>query len=901
MKTRMTRMVTLAVVLLGFVLLGAQTSIAQAQNVSPEKFLNDDGTLNLDGTFNGSLDLSGWNVQLDPTRGPVFNPGSSQPAAPSAAGAWSNLGSGLAALNGSVEAIVVCGTDIYIGGFFTDANDIPEADYIVKWNGNTWSALGSNGAGNGALNSWVKVIAVSGSNVYVGGDFTDVNNNGTVLTAADYIARWNGTNWSALGSNGASNGSLSYRVNAIAASGSNIYVGGQFQDVNNNGTVLTAADYVARWDGTRWWALGSNGAGNGSITNPVYAIAIFWTDVYVGGAFYDVNNNGTVLTAADFIAKWNGTTWSALSSNGAGHGSLSYTVHAIAVGGTSLYVGGQFQNVNNNGTVLPTADFIARWDGTNWSALGSNGAGNGAVPGGAVTAIAANATTVYIGGDFWDVGNTAGDRIAKWDGSTWSALGSDGAGDGSLNNTVYAIAISGSNVYAGGWFENVNNNGTLLSAATYFATWNGSVWSAPAATTLNGSLSNYFNMNPYVNAIAVSGTNVYVGGYFVDVQNGATALPAADYVARWDALTGNWNTLGSDGAGNGSLNGMVFSLAVSGSNVYVGGIFTNVNNNGTLLNAADYVAKYDTLTGNWSALGSNGAGDGSLNSGVYAIAVSGSNVYVGGAFQNVNNKGTVLTAADFIARWDTSSGNWFSLLGDGISNGSLNMPVRAIAASGSIVYVGGDFVNVNNGGTVLNAADHIAIWDALASNWSALGSNGAGDGSLNGSRVYAIAVSASNLYVGGDFTNVNNNGIFLNAADYIAKWDTLTGNWSALSQNGAGNGALNGEVRAISITGSDLYVGGGFTDVNDRGNALPTADYVAKWDGTNWSALGGNGAGNGALNGWVNALAMNGSKLYAGGGFSNVNNNGTRLTAADYIAAYDSAFQSKLYLPLIVR
>jgi hypothetical protein len=267
-------------------------------------------------------------------------------------------------------------------------------------------------------------------------------------------------------------------------------------------------------------------------------------------------------------------------------------------------------------------------------------------------------------------------------------------------------------------------------------------------------------------------------------------------------------------------------------------------------------------------------------------------VYVGGQFSNVNSNGIALTAADYIARWDGS--NWFSLLGDGVSNGSLNGVVNAIAVSGSNVYVGGAFANVNNGGTVLAAADRIAKWDGA--NWSALGSDGAGNGSLN-NAVAAIAVSGPNVYVGGAFYDVNNNGAVLNAADSIARWDGT--NWSALGQNGAGNGALNDWVNALVVNGTDVYVGGVFTNVNNNGISLPAADYIARWDGTTWSALGSNGAGNGSLNGEVDVLAVGGSNLYVGGRFTDVNNNGTRLTAGDYVAAY--RLNAQIYLPLVQR
>jgi len=448
-------------------------------------FLNPDGTLNLDAQPRGAFDLRGWNVELDAVRGPVLGPASSGAQSPSAVG--------------------------------------------------DWSALGSNGAGDGSIGgsyAGVRALAVIGNDVYVGGFFTNVNNNGTVLGAADYIAKWNGTNWSALGSNGAGDGALGSFVYALAVSGNDLYVGGGFQNVNNNGTLLPKADKIAKWDGTNWSAFGSNGAGDGSINNDIYAVAVSGSDVYVGGSFTDVNNNGTVLGAADYIAKWDGTNWSALGSNGAGNGSLSWVVYALAVSGSNVYVGGAFSNVNNNGTVLGAADRIAKWDGTNWSALGSNGAGDGSLNN-EVVALAVSGNDVYVGGSFTDVNNNgtvlgAADKIAKWDGTNWSALGSNGSGNGSLNSNVTALAVSGSDVYVGGWFDNVNNNGTVLGAADYVAKWDGTNWSALSS---NGGGNGSLNNRP--ESLAVSASSVYVGGWFLDVNNNGTVLGAADYIAKY--------------------------------------------------------------------------------------------------------------------------------------------------------------------------------------------------------------------------------------------------------------------------------------------------------------------------------------------------------------------------------
>ncbi len=216
--------------------------------------LNPDGTLRLDGMFSGALDLDGWQVQLDPARGPVFAPAAGLHADPQ----WNALGgAGNGALSGGVHALAVSGSDVYVGGRFTNAAGIAAADYVARWDGVTWSALGSNGAGNGALSggSEVYALAVSGTDLYVGGWFQ----NATGIAAADFVARWDGAAWRALGSNGAGDGALNDWVRALAVSGTDLYTGG----ILTNAGGVAEADYVARWGepgaaSTTCTALGGN-------------------------------------------------------------------------------------------------------------------------------------------------------------------------------------------------------------------------------------------------------------------------------------------------------------------------------------------------------------------------------------------------------------------------------------------------------------------------------------------------------------------------------------------------------------------------------------------------------------------------------------------------------------------
>ena len=390
------------------------------QTIPAEDLLNPDGTLHLDGTFNGAVDINGWNVTLDPDNGPIFSP-------QALTYTWENLGTGVeGVLNGSVNAIAISGTDVFVGGFFTNAGGVTGADYIARWNGTTWSGLlsGTVGINSPAV---VTTIAISGTDVYVGGNFTGAGG----VPGADYIARWDGTTWSGLlsGTFGISN-----TVKTIAISGTDVYVGGLFTDAGG----VPGANRIARWDGTQWHAVG----GANAISGPVNTIAITGTDVYVGGSFTDAGG----VTNANNIARWNGTSWNAVGPTP----SINGTVHAIAISGTDVYVGGFFLKAGG----VPGANNIARWNSVSntWNLVGAANAVNSTV-----RAIKVSGSDVYIGGDFTNAGgNSAADYLVRWDGAQWTALVSGTAG---VFGPVVALAVpSSDDVYAGGAFLNTGNN-----------------------------------------------------------------------------------------------------------------------------------------------------------------------------------------------------------------------------------------------------------------------------------------------------------------------------------------------------------------------------------------------------------------------------------------------------------
>src|SRR4029077_6861687 len=94
----------------------------------------------------------------------------------------------------------------------------------------------------------------------------------------------------------------------------------------------------------------------------------------------------------------------------------------------------------NTGDAAVTAHYVARWDGSAWSAVG-NGMNNT----GDAVVVAGN--TLYAGGIFSRADGVTVNNIAQWDGNTWSALGSGTSPDSGGGADVRTLATWGTNLY----------------------------------------------------------------------------------------------------------------------------------------------------------------------------------------------------------------------------------------------------------------------------------------------------------------------------------------------------------------------------------------------------------------------------------------------------------------------
>jgi hypothetical protein len=216
---------------------------------------------------------------------------------------------------------------LYAGGNFTLAGGVASTAYIARWNGSVWSALGTG------MNGAVYAIEIgSDGSLYAGGNFTLAG--GVASTA--YIARWNGSVWSALGTG--MNGAV-YAIE-VGSDGS-LYAGGNFTLAGGVANTV----YCARWSGSAWVALGTG------MNNNVRAISLLPSGSLCFGG--DFTTAGGV--SVNHIASWNGFSWSAL---GAGTGG---SVNSADVFGGLLVVGGTFTTVSGF-----SADRLAGWNGYSW-------------------------------------------------------------------------------------------------------------------------------------------------------------------------------------------------------------------------------------------------------------------------------------------------------------------------------------------------------------------------------------------------------------------------------------------------------------------------------------------------------------------------------------------------------
>jgi len=360
---------------------------------------------------------------------------------------WHGLGSdGGCGVDSSVSSLAVADGYLYVGGSFTEANFGPNpvvANGIARWDpqAGIWSALESGG-GNGVIGQ-VRALAVMDNQLFVGGYFEQVNPGNPI--DANHIASWDltGQGWSALGSNGG-NG-LSNFVSDMLVVGLDLFVVGGFFDANVGADLRVHS--IARWNGQEWSKLGT-GAGSG-LARSAYTLATANGYLYVGGSFTSVNRDEEV--PARRVARWNLAEggWSAL---GGGIGDDlplgDDVVYALQVTDGELYAGGSFTIAGGDQGFI--ANHLASWNfaDQSWRSVGTglkqydpfvrkfsiDGAGS-----------------LYAGGGFREIGNKSSQNLGRYATRGELLVRVEGGGAGRVVSAPAAIDCPGTCSARIGW------------------------------------------------------------------------------------------------------------------------------------------------------------------------------------------------------------------------------------------------------------------------------------------------------------------------------------------------------------------------------------------------------------------------------------------------------------------
>ena len=700
--------------------------------------------------------------------------------------------------NGTVHAVRQVGDRIYLGGSFTQAG--PNTGFGVALDPSTgqWAPAFPK------VNGIVLVAVPDGDGgFYIGGDFTRVGtrsrHNGARIIPGATAGTWEVAAWNP-------ETDKPIRAIALAPSANTAYIGGDFATVQGVARAGVAA--VNRYTGDP--ILGFDPGAGTATTAGTGAAAV----VTVGSVMtLAISPDGTRLFAGGFFTKMAGVSRSGLAALNAATGALDAAFNpAPSAGGVEsmallpsgrLLLGGDFTKIG-----ATTRNRLAAVNATT-GALDTAWApsADGIVH---TLRLSPDATKVYVGGAFANIGSNSRSRLAllsatgsgsvdgTWkpvadadvsaltlsaDGSRLLAAGAFTKLGGAKRNYLGGVAAAGAGA-VDAWDPNASmpamtvaqsaavpggsgvSPGVIFAGGT-FASVNGTARTNMAAfDAATGALVPSFvaNTDKTVGAIVPSadGSSLYIGGLFKKV-NGLSRYRLAKLNSTTGAVAGGWAPKAS---------AEVKALTLAGGKLYFGGAFSTVN--GSTRNRA---AAVDAVTGSLSSWNPN------VSNVVWAIGASpdAKTIYLGGAFSTVKGSSRKNVAA--VSASTAAPTTWKPIV---------TAPVRRLEAVGSQVFVTLAGLSTTGGNRVVafHALTALKQWEGRA------------DGD-----VVALAVDGPTVYAGGHFDIITGSNITgENVRHHLAAFDAATGalrSWAPAVSGSHG-------VWALWAAGGSVIAGGDF-------------------------------------------------------------------------------------------
>lgn len=579
------------------------------------------------------------------------------------------------------------GGNLHVVGDFNRAGGV-EVSNAARWVNGRWKPIGDPAEVHvqGVVNS----IEFHESNMYIGGDFTIVDES-TGLDLATDIARLSGASWSPLAED--IDGTVSEGINGevfdLQSFGQHLLIGGAF---NRAGGVAAAS--LASWDGQAFSELGGGAyrvlsGGTIILVGNIGSLLRVQDKVLVAGQFNRLDDSaGIISTTGDTatgtetanrardIAWWDGESWDKRIGSGASKGlnasefwgltvgSYNY-VDDLAITESGFIAAGCF---DSSGTKRIKG--LARFSDNGWTGFDF---GEGTVDELALPDNYPCLSAVFTDGDAIWVGSEV-DRIefkdqvfrgaAKWDGSTWVPLG-EGSANGLQRSgergkflRVNKITKFRDNIYYAGQFLTaggvVSNN---------IARWTGAMWEPLGPADSPGVNGEVHDLAVFDDQLIVVGSFTSAGG--LDVPNG---------LAVWTGES--WRSFPDD-----TLSGTIFDLEVDADKLFALGAF-RISQGGQLVR----VAYWDGAA--WRAVGPEFS---FLQlSRISKIAVFGQEIYVAGESTSEEIP---------VVRW---AGDQWEKIGVKLVSGPSNVDpirgvegrIRSLVLSRQGLLMGGRFIGI---------------------------------------------------------------------------------------------------------------------------------------------------------------------------------------------------------------
>lgn len=524
-------------------------------------------------------------------------------------------------VNGRVLALALVGSTLYAGGEFTHAGSGPSGGLVIAR-----TNLAAFAAADGALlpalatgaDAPVHVLASAGSTLYAGGEFGTFGNASRTRMAAYDTTTNTVTAWSP-------GADATVRALVASADGATVYAGGAFAHA---GGALRA--HIAQIDA----ATGAAAAWNPSADGVVAALALSGDTLYVGGAFTQLggtarNHAGAVHRATAVVEAWDPNT--------------DDVVQAIAVSGTTVYLGGQFLNVAGrtrlHAAAVDTSGALLPWHPSFNDP---------------VRTIAATSTRVAAGGSFEAINAYPRRNLAAIDLETGRLLPWRPRPDG----VVLALEVAADRrLYVGGDFATIDGQARARLAAFDLPTRALSSWNPGADAAVRA-------LAPFTDGTGA--TTIYAGGDFALAGGAAQSHLAAIGGASGLAVPG-FASAGTDDS--------VLALDADATHVYAGGRFTSLGGSGLA-----YLARVARTTGAVDTTWAPAPGDA-----VRALELQGGLLYAGGHFTTIAGAARAYAAALSVTAPATATG-WAP---------NPNRVVHAIDRDGPYVFLGGAFSQID--------------------------------------------------------------------------------------------------------------------------------------------------------------------------------------------------------------